>query len=430
MTVSDIQLVGADRLFDGEGPFIESGGVAWQDGVIVATGPWGELVQGYGAHTDAHTNAHPGAHNSAYFPGCTLLPGLIDLHTHLVMPGTGVDMMHWSAQPDAVLLLTALHNCRVALAAGVTTVVDLGARGTLTFELRHALEALAIDAPRLLLCGRAITITGGHAWPWHGEADGAEGVRHAVRQLCKEGADVIKVMASGGGTPGTDGRRPSFTQIELDALVDEAHARNRPVFAHCTAARAIKRALNAGVDCIAHAQFLAPDGSNQVDEALVQRMVMDAVAVNPTLQINRILGSGRVDLAAMTAPQRTRHKAWVARYPEFAQAFRTMHEAGVAMVCGTDCGWGYSPFDELHLELDAMVEAGMTPLEALVSATSGAARVLRNDQIGRLAPGCAADLLVVEGDPSRAINDLARVRGVWRDGKAVHTLPATNISPE
>ncbi len=410
-----IQLLGADRLFDGAGHVMESAGVAWRGARIVAVGPWDALLQEHGPHARA-----------AYHRGCTLLPGLIDLHTHLIMPGTGVDLMRWSAETDAVLLLTALRNCHLALQSGVTTVVDFGARGTLTFDLRTALERTGTLAPRLLLCGRALTITGGHAWPWHGEADGVDGVRQAVRQLCKEGADLIKVMVSGGGTPGTDGRRPSFTQAELNALVDEAHARGRPVAGHCTAARAIERALDAGIDIVAHAQFLAPDGSNRFEEGLAQRMAEQGTVVNPTLQINRILASARVNRAAMDAAQCARHDAWVARYPEFCDAFRRLRAAGVPMVCGSDCGWGYSTFDEIHLELDAMVEAGMPPREALAAATGGAADALGwGDRIGRCAPGFAADLLLVEGDPTHAVRDLVHVRGVWRGGQPVHGAART-----
>ena len=109
----------------------------------------------------------------------------------------------------------------------MTTVVDLGAKGTLTFRLREAMARGIVQGSRLILCGRALTITGGHGWPWLGEADGVDGVRQAVRQLCKEGADLIKVMVTGGGTPGTDGRRPSYSPAELAAIIGGG-ARPRP----------------------------------------------------------------------------------------------------------------------------------------------------------------------------------------------------------
>jgi imidazolonepropionase-like amidohydrolase len=360
------------------------------------------------------------------FPGGTLLPGLIDVHTHLIMPGTGAAILDYARTPDELMLLVAARNAERSLAAGVTTVVDLGAKGTLTFRLREAMARGIVQGSRLILCGRALTITGGHGWPWQGEADGVDGVRRAVRQLCKEGADLIKVMVTGGGTPGTDGRRPSYAPAELAAITEEAHAHDRKVIGHCTAAAGIARALDAGFDLIAHCQFLTPDGRNVFDERLARRLVEQGVAVNPTLQINRVLASDRVDRDRLAPAERARLDAWTARYPEFVDAFQRLKAAGVRLICGSDCGWGYSTFDETYLELDAMVEAGMTPTESLVAATGDAAAALgRGDEIGSLAPGQRADLLVVVGDPTRQIGALADVRAVWLDGERVGERPAT-----
>jgi imidazolonepropionase-like amidohydrolase len=406
----EFRLISADRLFDGEGGVVEAGAVLVQNGRIVAVGERDALRQPY---ADA-------ALVEEHFANCTLLPGLIDAHCHLIMPGTGVQIVEWSREPDAVLLMTGARNAWLSLQSGVTTLADLGAKGTLAFELRATQSVGITVGSRLALCGRALTITGGHAWPWGGEADGVEGVRQAVRQLCKEGADFIKAMVTGGGTPGTDGRRPSYSPAELHALVDEAHTRNRKVFGHCTAHTGILRAVDAGFDLIAHCQFLLPDGSTRFDAELVRRMVDRGIFVNPTLQINRILASNRVDWSKLTPDRQRTLQLWVNRYGEFADAFARMAQMGVRMVCGSDCGWGYSTFDEVHLELDAMVEAGLAPTDALTSATGNAADALGwGEQLGRLRPGLVADLLVVEGDPTRHVADLQAVRQVWLDGKPV-----------
>jgi imidazolonepropionase-like amidohydrolase len=300
----------------------------------------------------------------------------------------------------------------------VTTVVDLGAKGRLTFRLREAIERGIVPGSRLILCGRALTITGGHGWPWLGEADGVDGVRQAVRRLCKEGADLIKAMTTGGGTPGTNGRRPSYTFAELAAIADEAHARNRKVVGHCTAAVGIERALDAGFDVIAHCQFLTPDGRHVFDRRLAERMAARGVYVNPTLQINRVLRSDRVDWERLPPAQRAALETWNARYPEFVENVAHLRAAGVRLICGSDCGWGYSTFDETYLELDAMCEAGMTPIDALVAATGDAADALGwGDRIGSLAPGRSADLLVVDGDPTGDVRVLRDVRAVWLAGR-------------
>ncbi len=402
------RLILADRLFDGHGTTLVDAGVAVAGDRIVAVGTRADLLARF---RDAAT--------TEAFPGCTLLPGLIDTHTHLIMPGTGIAIMDHASMPDELMLLTAAQNAARALRAGVTTIVDLGAKGTITFRLRDAIEHGIVPGPRLVLCGRALTITGGHGWPWQGEADGVDGARQAVRTLCKEGADLIKVMVTGGGTPGTNGRRLSYTRAELDAIVDEAHARDRRVVGHCTATAGIEQALDAGVDVIAHCQFLAPDGGDSFNEPLALRIASQGVFVNPTLQVNRVLMSDRVP-----PDRRAALAAWTARYPRFADHARRLHEVGVRLICGSDCGWGHVTFDETYLELDAMVAAGLTPVEALSSATGTAAEALGlGDEIGRLEVGKIADLLVVEGDPTSDILATGSARAVWLAGRRITSNP-------
>jgi imidazolonepropionase-like amidohydrolase len=418
--VADIQVVLADRVFDGRGDTLVDAGVAIEDERIVCVGTRSELLARYGSEA-----------RWASFPGSTLLPGLIDAHTHLIMPGTGVGIMDYAQMRDELLLLVAARNAALALSSGVTTVVDLGGKGELTFRLRDAIIQGVTPGPRLVLCGRALTITGGHGWPWLGEADGLDGVRHAVRQLCKEGADLIKVMVTGGGTPGTDGRRPSYTPAELAAIVDEAHARDRRVVGHCTATSGILRALDAGFDVIAHCQFLTPDGSDTFDEPLAQRVADQGVFVNPTLQINRVLMSDRVAPDQFDSERRAALDAWTARYPRFADNVRRLRDLGVRLICGSDCGWGYSTFDETYLELDALVEAGLSPVEALISANGAAADALGlADRIGSIRPGLAADLLLVFGDPTVDVRALRQVRAVWMGDSGSEWDPATASSRE
>ena len=406
------RVIRAARGFDGRGVMLDDAAVLVAGQRIEAFGRAAAIIQRAGAGVSVED-----------FPGCTLLPGLIDAHTHLIMTGTGQPIMDHAQLPDELMLLIAARNAERSLRSGVTTVVDLGAKGSLTFRLRDAIEQGIVTGSRLLLCGRALTITGGHAWPWLGEADGKDGGRRAVRTLCKEGADLIKVMVTGGGTPGTDGRRPAYTPAELAAIVDEAHARGRRVVGHCTAVEGIERALDAGVDVIAHCQFLTAEGGIAFDERLARRMVDQGVFVNPTLQVNRVLLSDRVPRATMPEAERARLDAWCARYLAFVDGFNRLRAAGVRMVCGSDSGWGYVRFDETHLEVEAMVEAGMSPADALLAATGTAADALGwGDRIGSLAPARFADLLVVAGDPTRDVRTLGKVHAVWLAGQRIAPL--------
>lgn len=411
---SSRHLLSASHLFDGKGKALTDGGVIVDGNQIAAVGPRAELLQQFGA----------GNLVVDHFEGCTLLPGLIDAHVHLILQANGDAFVEHCQNPDELLLLIAARNASLCLQSGFTTVADLGAKGTITFRLREAIQKKIMTGPRLILVGRPLTITGGHCWPFLGEADGTNGVRQAVRQLCKEGADLIKVMVTGGGTPGSDSRRPAYAASELSAIADEAHARNRKVFGHSGAIAGTERALDAGFDLIAHCHFQTPDGRNDFDERLARRILEQGVYVNPTLQTNRVRGDERIINRLPADTRRATFDAWSARYAKIVDNYSRLHQLGVRLICGSDSGWGWTAFGENYLELDAMVAAGMTPSEALVSATSLAADALGwGDHIGSLEPGKMADLLIVAGNPTHNIRALGDVRGVWLEGQRISNQP-------
>lgn len=190
----------------------------------------------------------------------TVLPGLIDVHTHLML-GHGTEgrslpeiMEHDS---DDLMLARAFRNALTHLSAGITTLRDCGCRGKVSLSARDAIEKHVMIGPRVLASGRAITITGGHLFFCDGEADGVEGVRRFTRELLKEGADFIKVMASGGSsTPATDWRHYSFSIEELTAIVREAHRVGKLTAAHCHSKTSIRNAIAAGIDSIERCSFV------------------------------------------------------------------------------------------------------------------------------------------------------------------------------
>ena len=342
----------------------------------------------------------------------SVLPGLINMHTHTVLPGDGTPFMEWMALPDELLLLQAHTNALASLHAGVTTLRDCGGKGQLMFRLRDAIRAGIVAGPRLVLCGRPLTITGGHCHPFGGEADGVEGMRLAARGLIKEGADFIKIMASGGGTPGTYPYRPTYEVEELCAAITEGQKVGKPASCHCTAGEAVTRALDAGVDHIEHCYFHGPNAAWREDQALAQRVAAAGVYVTATMQT---MEDWMLAERARTgvAPDQDRHS-------ETLTSMRLLHESGVRLVAGNDAGWRHTGFDDFSREIELLAEIGLSPLEALHAATGRAAAACKlSGVIGTLEVGCAADLLVVKGDPTQDLTALRTPALVLQAGDVV-----------
>ncbi|MCL5026629.1 MAG: amidohydrolase family protein [Chloroflexi bacterium] len=338
----------------------------------------------------------------------TLLPGLIDCHVHLNFSGSATPLQTFLEEDDGVLVARSTQNALTALRAGITTIRDCGGRGCTTFAARRAVERGIIAGPRMLLSGRPLTITGGHCHYMNGEADGEDGMRREVRHLIKEGADFIKVMASGGGlTPGTNQRLPSYTVAELRAAVEEAHRQGRRVAAHCHAAQSMANCLEAGVDTLEHASFLRPDAGSAFDPVIAETIVGKGVFVVATLA------------ASYRAYKQTGIPPTLVPETRLAQ-FREMVEAGVKFAAGTDAGVAITPFDNLALELRLMVEGGLSPMQAIVSATGNAAAALGlGDRVGTVEAGKEADLLLVHGDPLKEIGAIASASLVMKGGATV-----------
>ncbi len=342
----------------------------------------------------------------------TVLPSLINMHTHTMLPGDGTPFMDWMTLPDELLLLQAHANALTALHSGVTTLRDCGGKGSLMFRLRDAIRAGIVVGPRLVLCGRPLTITGGHCRPFGGETDGVEGMRHAARGLIKEGADFIKIMGSGGGTPGSYPDRPAYETEELRAAIVEAQKVGKVASCHCTAAEAVTRALDAGVDHIEHCYFTGPDAAWREDPLLARRVAESGVYVTATLQTMEDWMLAERDRTGV-APARDRHA-------ETILAMRRLHEAGVPLVAGNDAGWRDTGFDDFSRELELLAEVGLTPLEAIHAATGRAAAACQlSGVVGTLAAGCAADLLVVAGDPTGDLTTLRTPTLVLQGGNIV-----------
>ena len=348
--------------------------------------------------------------------GTTLIPGLIEGHSHLFLHP--YDETLWDDQvlrePAGFRMAEAVAHARVTLEAGITTERDLGTEGMFDYDvqLKRAIDRGVVPGPRLIVVTRAIVATGSYGPsrtdysfdPPQGaeEATGPEGIARAVRNQVGHGADWIKVYADYRWGPGGEAR-PTFTEEELRVLVETARGAGRPVAAHATTAEGMRRAVMAGVETIEHGD----EGTPEVFRLMRQK----GVALCPTI-------------AAAEAYAKY-FDGWVKGRmpptPGLERKRRSVHaalEAGVTICFGGDVGV-FAHGDNVR-ELEAMVEYGMTPLAALRAATAGNARIFHlEDRLGRVAPGLLADLVAVEGDPTRDVAATRRVRLVMLGGEIV-----------
>ena len=350
----------------------------------------------------------------------TILPGLVDSHVHLNGIGDGRAGDELVTLPDEVLTVQSAQNARRHLYSGVTTLRDCGAKNSTTFMLRQAVDLGIVPAPRLILAGRPVAIIGGHLSYFGTTATGVDECRAAVRQLIKEGADFIKITATGGSTRTSHPLRPSFNVEELHAICDEAHRFGKHAAAHCASSQGMVNSLDAGIDTIIHGVHKDPDGADTYRPDITERIAEQGVFVNPTLG----QGVARIrmleDMENLTAAQQAELDA--ARQTSDARMdhFARMRDAGVVMAAGSDSAWSYYPMGDYQTDIEAHAMAGMSNMEAIVSATRDAARSCCIDSlVGTLDPGMQADVLVVNGNPLDDLADLRQVADVFLAGARI-----------
>ena len=351
----------------------------------------------------------------------TLLPGLIDCHTHLLIPA-GLGELGYLKRSQGALILDGVVNARKVLEAGFTTVRDVGASaGFGDVALRDAIAHGDIPGPRLLVAGPALSITGGHGdlngFPPHihtGDehiVDSPDQARHAVREWRKRGVDLIKIHATGGVLSNHDDpRAPSFSPPEFKAIVEEANRRGMDVCAHAHGDAGILEATLAGVRSVEHGSLLSP--------ATAKEMKARGTFLVPTLYaLESILLPGN----PYHFPEGSLAKAR-AILPLRRAGFKAALDAGVPIAYGTDIG--VFEHGQVAMDFRYLVSYGMTPLQAIQSATLVAAKLLRLEaEIGTLEAGRAADIIAVDGDPLKDITTLERVRFVLREGRVAHQNP-------
>ncbi|MEV7606000.1 amidohydrolase family protein [Paenarthrobacter sp. NPDC089322] len=340
--------------------------------------------------------------------GSTVLPGLIDCHTHLFYDSLP-ERFENTPESSSFLTAIAVTSLRMHLEAGVTTVRDCGSPHDLAVGLSQAQREGLIPGPRVLPAGRMLTMTGGHGSQIGRLVDGVDSAILQTRQALSKGADFIKLMATGGIV--TKGVQPGQTALmpeELGAIVRTAHHAGKKVTAHATGLEGARNAVEAGVDSLEHGV--------ELDESLCQRMVQSGTMLVPTLSAtNQLLA--KADLL----PEWMKEKALRA-WGNHERSFRTAHEAGVRLAAGTDGGTPYNPHGSIAQEMALLVSLGLTPAEALSSATKGSAQAVGMDsQIGSITEGLIADLIMVKGDPTADIHALNKPECVIQNGTISYT---------
>ena len=328
--------------------------------------------------------------------GRTILPGLIDAHTHLTHGYAEV-----VGDTEAAQGVRAARQALRALRTGITTVRELGSYRRVDIALRDAILAGLAVGPRMLCAGAYITITGGHGHPKGRAADGPDEVRKAAREQLLAGADQLKLMCSGGAARRAESADAvQFTFEEISAAVEEATFAGRPVAAHAHPTRSIKWALASGVHSIEHGTYL--------DEECIELMHAKSVFLVPTLAVYRhIATSGHW-------PDLTERAAQL--YEAKLGTLRSALAAGVPIALGTDTSM-YLPIEDYASEAELLVaEAGLSTREVLLLATRTNAEFLGLANVGRVAEGAIADLILVDGDPVADLGALRRVAVTVRDG--------------
>jgi imidazolonepropionase-like amidohydrolase len=398
-------VIRAGRLIDGESNSVSTDqAIVIQGGRIASVGPWAAARRPAGARV-------------IDLSASTVLPGLIDNHTHLLLQGDittqdyNVQLLEQSIPYRAIL---GARNAQRALMQGFTALRDVETEGAMyaDVDIKRAINRGEVPGPRLFVATRAMAPTGAYGITtgnWELDlpkgvqlVDGVDAIRHAVREQVSNGADLIKYYSDGGYYVGADSvlhSRPNFTDEEARALVDEAHRLGRPVAAHAIGREGIESALRAGVNTIEHGMGITDD--------LAQRMVQQGVYWCPTLFVGEYVAPGR---AATGSP------IWVQLIAYHRVAFQSALRAGVKISYGTDVG-GFAWDVPMASDFPIMVRYGMTPMQAIQSATRVAAALLGQERnFGTVQVGRFADIIAVAGDPLADINQLGHVTFVMKGG--------------
>ncbi len=341
--------------------------------------------------------------------GKYLMPGMMNCHTHVVMEPVA-DMQSFARNQTSVThAVRGVANLQKLLRSGTTFIRDMGSPFAVDLGLKKCMKEGVFKGPDMFCSGKMITMTGGHGWMFGREADGPDDVRKAAREQLRAGADVIKIMATGGVlTPGVEPGSPQFTEEEIRAAVEEAHKAGKKTATHAQGTTGIKNAIRAGIDSIEHGCIM--------DDEAIEMMLERGTCFVPTLAaVFQIIDNGvEAGIPEYAVEKCTRI------FDHHLESFRKARQVGVKIACGTDASTPFNGFDKTALELVLMTRAGMGNMEAIVSATRVSAELIGCDEeYGTLEKGKFADFLILDKDPLADISTLLEVGSVYKKGELV-----------
>jgi len=402
----ELMLIAANTMIVGDGSTVlkQAALRIGHDGRICELGP-----------REAVMSAHP-EESLRDYGEATVMPGLIDMHVHLG---------YWWSKPDNrkyndhLIAYLGMHNAQRSLFAGVTTVRDVSSPHMLCQKMREAGQKGYVRLPRIIHCDSALCFTGGHGWELEGgmyEVDGEAEIRKAIRRNLRDGADFIKIMSSHRSDIS------EYTQAELDAAADECHRVGRKLAVHAGTQPSIQMSIDAGIDTIEHGTYLTVEQCLQMREKglvwvptiIAYTYIYETVTAqieSGTLDADNLVNSGLLRELGYFEKAATTYRI----------NFKKLYDTGVTVVAGTDMVMDGAPGAPVARELQYFVDYGITPVEAIGTATGNSAKALGlEEEIGTLKGGTLADLLVVEGDASVDIKALSSILDVYQDGKAIH----------
>ena len=382
------------RLFDGK-KTVDDFALLVEDGKILAAGPRAEVA----CPDDARREELEG----------WVTPGLLDCHVHLISSDAcGDDAPR--PRETARMICAGLRNANLLLSAGVVACRDLGSICGYSLGIRDAIDQGLVPGPKVLTTGLSVSVTAGHGGNIAIACDGPQEITKGVRTVIRDGADVVKIMASGGvNSPGPEPGPCELTEEEFAVGVAAAHGMGRKVAIHAHGNTAIRRGVWAGVDSVEHGVFMTED--------IMDEMIRRGTYIVPTLSAPyyAVEEGLRVDPGN---PDHLRSKSVIQRHRDM---LRKCAEKGVKIAFGTDAGNTYDPYDQAYFELVLMVEAGLTPLQAFTAATVGSADLMGlSDRLGTLEPGKDASFVCwLAGDPLEEIRAVTGGRKVYLNGRQI-----------
>ena len=345
----------------------------------------------------------------------TVMPGLINMHTHMTFSAGGSVLEDAIHDSDEVRMIRAVENLRESLACGVTTVRDCGSPPHIALAARDAVASSLLSGPRIVTSG-AITTTGGHCWYCSTEADDEDTIRKAVRDHVKNGVDFIKLFATGGNlTPGTNSVEAQFTEAQMCAATEEARRLGRRSASHAHGTQGVRNSIAARVTTIEHCSFQTPEGIGW-EEDLAKQVADLGIYVCHT--VFRGLGKLKDDPNYHFSEQ---EEAMLAARDQRLVLTKRLAEKGVKLVSGNDAGVTHCAFGDYPADLVHLADGcGFAPAYVLKTATSVAAEALGRDDLGVLAAGKSADLLGVRGNPAEDIRAILQPQLIVARGQMAH----------